>query len=302
MADTIDMIYMRIRAQEAAARQERVERAYAKEPRFAKLDESRAQLVAQIGQRQLSPAEGRERLMEIAREEQELLARMKLPADELELHYRCPLCRDTGYVGEAAKAPCACRLKLREQQSGGQGINSRETFAGFDEGVYPDELQKKRALNAKRLCEGYALSLPHPEKPNLLLMGMPGLGKSYLGNAIAYSAISRGIDVSRVTAYRFVQDVLAEFRQRTGETGRYQRVPLLILDDLGSEPDIPNVSTEWLFAVINERALNNLPTVCITNLSFTELQTRYGERVMSRLADKNTTVALQLTGKNLRTV
>lgn len=77
-------------------------------------------------------------------------------------------------------------------------------------------------------------------------------------------------------------------------------MPLLILDDLGSEPEIPNVSTEWLFAVVNERVLAGRASVCITNLSLAELQARYGERLMSRLCDRNTTLVMQLTGRNLR--
>jgi hypothetical protein len=41
----------------------------------------------------------------------------------------------------------------------------------------------------------------------------------------------------------------------------------MVLDDLGSEPVIPNVSFEWLFAVVNERTLAGLATVCSTNLT-----------------------------------
>ena len=43
---------------------------------------------------------------------------------------------------------------------------------------------------------------------------MPGLGKSFLGNAIAYDALSRGIDAERVTAYAFIQTVLQIFGSR----------------------------------------------------------------------------------------
>ena len=131
---------------------------------------------------------------------------------------------------------------------------------------------------------------------------MPGLGKSFLGNAIAYEALSRGIDAERVTAYAFIQTVLLDIREQTQKAARYQNVPLLVLDDLGSEPVIPNVSFEWLFAVINERTLAGLATVCSTNLTLSQLQTRYDDRFMSRLCDKNTTLVLHLTGDNLRTV
>ena len=96
--------------------------------------------------------------------------------------------------------------------------------------------------------------------------------------------------------------MLLDIREQSQKAARYQNVPLLVLDDLGSEPVIPNVSFEWLFAVINERTLAGLATVCSTNLTLSQLQTRYDDRFMSRLCDKNTTQVLHLTGENLRTV
>ena len=224
-----------------------------------------------------------------------------MPQDALELRVRCKLCNDTGYLGAGSK-PCSCRLLKREALRGSDGINARETFDHFSTDIFPSAEQKKRTINAKLLCEQFAASLPAPEKPSILLFGMPGLGKSFLGNAIAYEALSRGIDAERVTAYAFIQTVLLDIREQTQKAARYQNVPLLVLDDLGSEPVIPNVSFEWLFAVINERTLAGLATVCSTNLTLSQLQTRYDDRFMSRLCDKNTTLVLHLTGDNLRTV
>ncbi len=302
MQSRLERIYDRIRAEERAALERRVADAFARAPRLAEIDEQRRRVFGSVGARTVSAGEGIASLQRLAEEEQAILLAQGLPADALSLHYRCKECRDTGYVGDAPKRPCACRLRYREQEKAGTEINERETFAGFSTDVYRDEMQRKRALNAKRICESYAAALPHPEKPNLLILGMPGLGKSFLGNAVASYAIANGVDARRITTYRFVQDMLCDIREHTGNARRYSSVPLLVLDDLGSEPDIPNVSVEWLFAVINERAIARLATVCITNLSLSALQARYGERLMSRLVDRNTTVALQLTGDNLRTL
>ena len=300
MNETMQSYYQRIRAEEQRALAARVADAYEKAPALPALDEARRKLLADVGARKIPSAEGIKRLADIRLQEERALLAAGLPADTLEPHYVCPVCKDTGFVGAGRKTPCACYLRLRETQKGESGINARETFGSFDESIYRDAAQKKRSLNAKRLCEAYAAALPRPEKPNLLLLGMPGLGKTYLGNAIGCAALDAGVDAARVTAYRFVQDVLADIRENRRNAQRYQSVPLLILDDLGSEPEIPNVSTEWLFAVVNERALAGRASVCITNLSLTELQARYGERLMSRLCDKNTTLVMQLTGLNLR--
>ena len=136
--------------------------------------------------------------------------------------------------------------------------------------------------------------------PNLLLMGMAGLGKSFLGNAVAYRALGRGVEAVRATAYGFVQDTLASIRGEGRGAARCRRTPLLVLDDLGTEPLVPNVTVESLFALVNDRAAAGLATVMATNLSFAELQQRYGERLFSRLSDAANTRILRLEGKNLR--
>ena len=299
--DQLDNLYARIRAEEREARETRVREAYAHEPRLKALDEARARLFIDLGKRKITSEESKARLAEIFDEEKRLLVSIGMPQDALELRVRCKLCNDTGYLGAGSK-PCSCRLLKREALRGSDGVNARETFANFSTEIFPSTEQKKRTINAKLLCEQFASSLPAPEKPSILLFGMPGLGKSFLGNAIAYEALSRGIDAERVTAYAFIQTVLQDIREQTQRAARYQGVPLLVLDDLGSEPVIPNVSFEWLFAVINERTLAGLATVCSTNLTLSQLQTRYDDRFMSRLCDKNTTLVLHLTGENLRTV
>jgi DNA replication protein DnaC len=298
---TLDNYYEQIRSEEHEALSRRIDDAFSRAPRLKALDHARSQLFSDLGARKITAAEGKRRLEAISTEEQEILSSLGLSADALTLHVRCELCNDTGYVGPTHQ-PCACRLLYRERLRGSDGVNERETFPNFSEEIFPTAEQKKRTMNAKTICERYAKALPSPEKPNLLLLGMPGLGKSFLGNAIAYEALLRGVDAERVTAYAFVQAVLKDIRERTEHTQRYQRVPLLVLDDLGSEPIIPNVSFEWLFAVINERTLAGRATVCSSNLPLKQLSDFYDERFMSRLCDRNTTQVLRLTGENLRTI
>lgn len=296
----IDRIYDGIRREERAARQQRIDDACRRAPGLAEVLSSRQAVFADVAGRRLSPAEAQARLMALAAEERALLAAAGLTPDALALHYRCPACRDTGYLGGDVRRPCACRLKLRARLDPAVQINDRETFEAFDPGIYPDERQRRQALAARRYCEDYADALPSPPVPNLLLMGMAGLGKSYLGNAIAYRALCRGIDAARTTAYGFVQDMLSDIRGEGRHAQRYRSAPLLVLDDLGTEPLIPNVTEESLFAVVNERAARGLATVLATNLAPAGLQERYGERVFSRLSDGGNTRILKLEGENLR--
>ena len=114
------------------------------------------------------------------------------------------------------------------------------------------------------------------------------------------TALGRGIAARRVTAYTFVQDMLLAIQDRSRRQAAFLDVPLLVIDDLGSEPVIPNVSEEALFNLINERTLRNRNTIVVTNLSVAALQERYGERVTSRLTDRSTAQLIRLTGENLR--
>jgi DNA replication protein DnaC len=299
--ETLENYYLNIRAEERAALEKRIEKAYALAPRLKELDNKRSILFSELGSRKINADQGKERLKEIDLEERRVLASIGMPEQSLALQYRCQKCKDTGYVG-ASKSPCTCRLLMREKISGTDGINERETFQSFSESIFLSAEQKKRTISAKNVCAHFADSLPTPQKPNVLLYGSPGLGKSFLGNAIAYHALTKGIESTRITAYAFTQKIFDDIRNQTEHVKRFQTIPLLVLDDLGSEPTIPNISNEWLFAVINERVLQNLFTVCITNLDLRGLQTKYGERVASRLYDVNTTLVLHLTGENLRTV
>jgi DNA replication protein DnaC len=299
--ETLENYYAAIRAEERNALDRRIEQAYTLAPRLKELDLLRSSLFSELGSRKISPDQAKKRLDEIGKEERRVLASIGMPEHALTLRYRCSKCSDTGFLG-AAKSPCSCRLLMKEKLRGADGINEREIFQNFSDGIFLSAEQKKRTVSARNICIAYADSLPKPEKPNILLYGSPGLGKSFLGNSIAYHALTKGIESTRVTAYAFTRMALDDIRNQTDRMKRLQEIPLLVLDDLGSEPDIPNVSTEWLFAVVNERVLQNLSTVCITNLDLRGLQARYGDRLASRLYDVNTTQVLHLTGENLRTV
>ena len=77
-------------------------------------------------------------------------------------------------------------------------------------------------------------------------------------------------------------------------------MPLLLIDDLGSEPMVKNITREYLFTLINERIAAGKGTVIATNLSPDDLEEVYGERVRSRLTDQHRSIVLKFSGKDLR--
>ena len=76
--------------------------------------------------------------------------------------------------------------------------------------------------------------------------------------------------------------------------------PFLLVDDLGTEPMMRNITVEYLFLLINERMEAGLSTMATTNLTPAQIQERYGERVCSRLFDRASALTIKLEGKDLR--
>ena len=279
----------------------RVAECEAKEPRFRALNEEPGLVFQQVGACKLTPAAGQSRLGQIEAERRNLLISMGLKSDYLDRIYTCPLCRDTGEVVGSGKL-CSCAMKKQQElMRSASRINDCEIFANFSEAIYPNNEQKKQGLGMKRSCERYVAALPKPEKPNMLILGQSGLGKSFFGNAIAYAAIDKGVRTLKATAYQCIQDVLNALESRGDALGTYLSAELLILDDLGTEPMVPNITVETIFRILNERAAALLPTILISNLDREGLFDRYGERVASRMIDGELTSIVLLRGENLRT-
>jgi len=121
-------------------------------------------------------------------------------------------------------------------------------------------------------------------KPFLTLMGPSDNGKTHLLIAICRSWLEQG----KLARYAFVPLLLDELRAgfAQGNDGTYEErwkkflnVPLLALDDLGTENPTP-WAQEHLDTLIDYRMVNGLFTVVTTNLTFEELQTRIGSRLM----------------------
>ena len=75
---------------------------------------------------------------------------------------------------------------------------------------------------------------------------------------------------------------------------------VLIVDDLGTEPMLRNVTENYLTLILSERELNKRATIVTTNLITDDIFERYRERVYSRLISKRTGLVFLLTGSDLR--
>jgi len=241
-----------------------------------------------------------------------MLREAGLSEDYLAPVYRCAQCRDTGYTGELIREPCEClkkayQAKIREKI--GLGITRTQTFESFDIEYIPNEIigksgltQRDFSLHARNECENWADLYPNVQKRDILLSGGSGLGKTFLMNAMTERLIERGINVLMVSAYTFLQTARKSYFDAENGIKDLLEVPVLMLDDLGSEPLMQNITVEQLFHLINERQNRGLSTIISTNLPIPNLRERYTERIVSRLTDKNNCIVLTLEGQDLRKV
>jgi len=206
------------------------------------------------------------------------------PADYLELHYLCPKCRDTGYLGSNF---CDCFLRLYAKYST-EKLNekSRISLTSFDTfrlSYYKgdDYFTMKRIFD---FTKNYAETF-NPESGSILMFGETGLGKTHLSLSIANKALEKGYSVIYDTTINILRTIEKEHfsRDHSSEmTDIILNAELLIMDDLGTEYETPFYSST-VYNIINSRINSNRPTIINTNLSYEGIKKRYESRVVSRL-------------------
>jgi DNA replication protein DnaC len=244
-----------------------------------------------------------EQSLALQEKKKQLLKKNGFSENALEPQYICPVCRDTGFVGDRM---CNCHRELLKEI---ERDNIRRlapiddcTFDSFKTEYYPEEGEngispRKKAEKILEACRGYAQSFG-PNSKNLLLMGGTGLGKTHLSLAIANVAINKGYAVLYGTAQNILSDLQNENFGRLDNIYYTEHdvlhADLLIIDDLGTEFK-NQYSVASLYNIINTRILRGAPTVISTNFTLDDLERDYNQRITSRLLGEYSTLVLEGT-------
>ncbi len=226
-------------------------------------------------------------------------------ADWLDPIYRCPVCRDTGLREDARRCDCFHRYRLESKLDEARLTDDAVSFEKFDLSRFSDEpieggrSQRDYMAQYRRIAETWADSFPDCSRV-LLFAGSAGLGKTYTARCIMRRVIEHGYSSAYYTAYRLFSLFHAHRIGGDVDIDPVFSVPLLVVDDLGTEPMTRNVTVEYFFDLLNERIAQGLHTIFVTTLAFHELKSVYGDSIHSRLMDSRHSEKLIFRGRDIR--
>jgi DNA replication protein DnaC len=195
---------------------------------------------------------------------------------------------------------CPCELESDRQDQErlcgrSSAAKAQKLFAGCTAGSLLAEAdfsnwqQRPGAETAYRAALDYADNLAEMLRTGrgLILVGLPGCGKSHLASAIGRRASNAGYSMLFDRAPKLLMRLRTAFGSHSGncELAMIETlgaVDLLIIDDLGAEK-----KTEWseqtIYTIIDERYSNRRSTLITTNLPLEELSEKLSPRTMDRL-------------------
>lgn len=233
----------------------------------------------------------KEEITDLRAKKYEMLVSHGYNPDYLNLHYNCPKCKDTGFIGIEK---CSCfkskLIKLYYKDSDLEEAVKTNNFKNFNINLYPNhKLNDERYTPRKNIEDileyitGEYLPNFKNSNTNLLFYGNSGTGKTFLSWCIAKELLDKGFLVVYKTSddlLRALKDI--KFNNDTDLENLLINCDLLIIDDLGSE-QITDFSSTELFTLINKKILKNKKMLISTNLSLPLISKRYSERISSRI-------------------
>lgn len=300
--------YDRRRQQAESDRDRRRQQVYDRFPEVARLDLAIAAAGADLLLEIIEPGRPRqasERKTRLVAERTACLVRVGIEPDFDQIRPTCSQCQDTGMIGSRR---CDCYRQLLVPLLASQA--NLRSLAGisldqFDATLFSDQPDPVRyhsdhspraqILGIRQACERYIQDFDHLEQNNLLFVGRPGTGKTFLMASVANALLAKSRSVLYLTApglfeimteYRTILATFSPDEIRLEKlTALHEAIlncDLLLIDDLGTEPAAASRYAD-LLGILDSRALPNLHTMISTNADPIALRDSYDERLLSRL-------------------
>lgn len=262
-----------------------------KNPEFKKLYNTKRELEIEIARREVyGEPVNRKELTLLSQKLEFCLKDMDLNGTDILPNYECKDCSDTGYINGK---PCDClKAEINKELLNFSGFTHK--LATFEDNNYNSPAYDLM----KKWCDVKS------DKTNILICGHTGTGKTFLTECIASRLIEKYKLVLFTTAFNLNNSMLNYHisfdSNRENIIKPYLETDVLIIDDLGSEPMLKNVTQEYLYLILNERMLAKKSTIITTNLMPKDILNTYGERIFSRLSNKKVSIMINLESDDLR--
>ena len=235
---------------------------------------------------------------ELLLKERALILKEKgLTEKDLTPAFECDKCKDTGYIHGGGFCDCFF-IALSQVCENLLNLKSPAlpTFDDFKVVTAEDEKNKK-------LFTTYIEKFPPEKCKNLLIGGDTGTGKTFCAGCIASAIKGKNFNTIFLSAVKlgelFLRYHTASINDKLAIFSLLTTCDLLVIDDLGTEPILSNVTVPYLTAVLSERIANGAPFIITTNLTLLEIKERYTERLFSRLSGEET-ARISFKGKDKR--
>ena len=300
--------YEQRRLQAEQAKDRRIEAIHQRWPELEMLDRAIASAGADLLLEAIDPLRPRKAASEkseLLRQRQALIAQTGADPNYDQVAYACPQCLDTGMRGPQR---CSCYRKiLIPLLSANANLRNLEglSFDRFDASLFSDQADparyqsdlspRQQIIGLRQACLRFIADFGSPETRNLLFIGKPGTGKTFLMACIARELLDLGRSVLYMPApqlFECIQEHRTLLASFSPDDVRLERsialhdslmdCDLLLIDDLGTEAGAACRYAD-LLSIIDRRAVPGLKTIISSNADPATLRDTYDERLLSRL-------------------
>lgn len=308
IAREVAHIYEQRRLQAEQDRDRTIKRIYENHPDLEMIDQSLQTAGMEMVKETLAHGDAKKARQVISRLKDRRSAYIEqhaIPGDFDQVHYVCPLCQDTGqYKGASCRCYQSLLVPLLTKEANMKHL-AHMRFDTFDAELFsdhpdPEHYQsrlspRRQALGLRKVAERFTTHFDQPDVRNLLFVGKPGTGKTFLMACIGHALLEQGYSVLYLSAPSLF-DSLQEHRillssynpdpvrldHSTAMRESIMNCDLLMIDDLGTEAGAATKYAD-LLGVIDTRQGTGRKMIISSNADPATLRDHYDERLLSRL-------------------